>query len=247
MISPSSFIGKVKEIKVLGKDLFFLSISTPHETQVALPGQFAMVKGNWGSDPLLPRPLSILYAQKGHLELLFKVVGKGTKLLSKLSPSEELTLTYPLGNQFPEFSDPKKVLLLGGGIGIVPLYFYWKKFGGTLVMGAASINDLPRLQVDWKIATDDGSAGFHGNAVTYGEQLLKSDSYNTILSCGPLPMLKALSKSAKNHKKNLYVSLEAHMACGVGVCHGCAVQGSENNWLKVCKDGPIFPSEMVIL
>lgn len=217
------------------------------------PGHFVMLRVSDGLDPLLRRPLGVYDASYAGLELLYRVVGRGTAMLSHRREGESLDVLGPLGNCFPVLAGDaaKDAVLLAGGMGMVPLYMMAKRLGaGTLLFGCRTRDELKLLKdfrktgVKMKIATEDGSAGKKG-LVT---EILKDEltPYSVVFACGPAGMLKAASRIADSAGAVCYVSLERAMACGIGVCLGCAVKTVSHNtalnrdYSMVCSDGPVF-------
>ncbi len=209
------------------------------------PGQFAMLRGKWNYDPLLPRPLSIAGAKNCQLDFIYEVRGRGTHLLSLMNPSREIEILAPLGNSFP-VPQNSLPMLVAGGIGFPPLYFYQQKYGGKLLTG---FHTNPELDLFDKktVATDDGSFGFKGNVLQLLESCTEINNYNLIMACGPKILLKHLKNICSQLQNKLYLSLEEKMACGTGLCHGCAVKSRHNDFFKICTDGPIFKSSEVNL
>lgn len=218
-------------------------------------GQFVMLRVSDGLDPLLRRPFGIYRVMSGGkgVELLYQVVGKGTRILSLKRPGERLGLLGPLGNGFTMPPKAAKVVLVAGGMGIVPLYpFAHEVRGAVLLYGtrdaaqASVAGDFKELGCPVRHATEDGSLGVKG----YVTELLKDELTRDamVYACGPAPMLKAVAAIAGAAGARCYVSLERSMACGIGVCLGCAVKGrvhadAENKLYKmVCSDGPVFES-----
>lgn len=239
----------------------YFRIGLRWKTPEIRPGHFAMVRVSDGLDPLLRRPFGVykVIGQRGSavkgtgIELLYAVVGKGTEILSRKRPGEFVGLLAPLGNGFPMPDKGQKAVMVSGGMGIVPLYLLARSIGsGVMLFGARSKKDA-RIAGDFKglglklrYATEDGSLGKKG----YVTELLKSELKGdpVVYACGPVGMLKAVSKIAVESNVKCYVSLERSMACGIGVCLGCAVKtrnhdGAENrNYRMVCSDGPVFDS-----
>lgn len=233
----------------------------PLDPRDALPGQFAMVRTRDGTEPLLRRPFSIhrVDPATGEFEILFRVVGKGTALLSKLHPGALLDVLYPLGRGFGTAGE--RPLLVGGGIGVAPLLFLAEDLirkgkSPKLLLGGRSDRDLlchgdfECLAVPAAYATEDGSSGETGLVTA----LLKRELENageegraayTVHACGPVPMLAAVARMAESFNVPCEVSLEAHMACGVGACLGCIVKGAGGLNLRVCSEGPVFDSKSI--
>ncbi len=253
---------KVKETaKVVGQvqlaqGIFALILET-NIVDYAAPGQFINIFSNDGSK-LLPRPISICEINKdyGTIKVVYRVVGAGTKEFSQLTIGDDVEVMGPLGNGFP--LEEGKAIVVGGGIGVPPMYELAKQLPGDViaVMGYRDddlflTEDFTDVASDLIIATDDGSVGTHGTVVdAIKENELDAD---VIYACGPKPMLRAVAKYAAEHDIKCYVSMEERMACGVGACLGCVCQSTEKddhshvNNKRVCKDGPVFLSTEVVL
>lgn len=246
---------------------FRIRLAAPEEISGALPGQFVMVKVRDSIDPLLRRPFGIFdvgvteseYPGGGSgrfLELLYKVVGKGTGILANLHHGDHLDILGPLGRGFKtDFSGSEKILV-GGGVGLAPLYYLARELVGVspvrLFAGGRTRDDIicitefERLGVESYVSTDDGTLGDRGLVTEALEKyLLAGSAGKAIYACGPFPMLKAVSAIAERCGIPCQVSLEAYMACGVGACLGCVIKGRSHrdetpDYRCVCKDGPVF-------
>ncbi len=229
---------KIISNELIGKDVYKMVLETSIASGVSC-GQFVEVDI---PGYFLRRPISVCEVKGNELTLVYKVVGEGTKIMSSMK-NEIVSLLGPCGTGFPV--EEKEVLLIGGGVGVPPLLETAKQYKKlnqkvTVVMGFNTKDDVI-LENEFKaisnevyIATMDGSLGTKGtvlDAIT--ENHVETDF---VLSCGPLPMLKAVS----NKYQNGYVSLEARMACGLGACMGCVVKDINDQSLRVCKDGPVF-------
>ncbi|HAQ60995.1 TPA: dihydroorotate dehydrogenase electron transfer subunit [Candidatus Delongbacteria bacterium] len=234
----------------------------------SLPGQFVTVQVNnrgAGCIPVLRRPFAISNVKKDRFEFIFDVVGRGTELLKKVLKEEKcLNILGPLGNGFDLKSEKKQKLLIAGGIGIAPVkrlvqYFSTTDCRTTLIWG--NRNKSGFFDTDYfidqniklLICTDDGSMGFEGNVVDLLESEIKNKNLNSmsdydIFVVGPDPMMKAVCVSVGKRNTVCQVSLETPMACGMGVCQGCAVKKkNEEGYYLVCKDGPVFYSDKIIM
>jgi dihydroorotate dehydrogenase electron transfer subunit len=239
---------------------FQMGIHSPEISQKAKPGQFVMVKVRNGIDPLLRRPFSFFRIHKKEFEILYEVVGKGTQIMSDIKKGEEIDLFGPLGNGFVIKKGLKKAVLAAGGIGVAPLFALGERLKGkadiTVYMGAKSASSLVHIK-EFKtlgnviIATEDGSRGFRGMVTELIERDLKSTDHSLhLFSCGPHLMLKKISEFAQKKGLPCQVSLESHIGCGFGACLGCVVKvrtGRDKfDYRKVCTDGPVFESSMVV-
>ena len=226
----------------------------------ANPGQFIHLKiKNDSYDPLLRRPFSIFDVNKKNnlLTIFYKVCGRGTKLMTEIKNGEEVDVLENLGNGFNLKMKNKNLVLIGGGMGIAPLYYLAKKLAKTnrlrVLLGAQNKEELIFLnnkfsKLDLKLdnATIDGSLGFKGNVVDLLKNIIKDkQKIDYIYSCGPTPMLKELKKIVINNDIETEASLEERMGCGVGVCLSCTVRTSNGN-KRACKEGPVFPLKEVI-
>jgi len=216
------------------------------------PGQFFELKNPEFNHPMLRKPISVYNVQDESVSFMIKRLGKGTEQVALLKAGDKLDLLGPLGNSFP-VTDGKNALLVSGGIGYPPLYFLKKHLeqAGKQVYwlhGGRTKEDI--FPAD-EIRTDDGSVGNKGFVTDGLIDYLKNYKPDVIYACGPKPMLKTCAEIASKHAIPLYVSLEEYMACGIGVCHGCAVKVKSANaigvdYKTVCKDGPVFNAEDII-
>lgn len=237
----------------------------------ARPGQFLMIRSSAYSastDPLLSRPFSIYkLTQDGNVEILYRVVGKGTVLLKCLDAGEEIEILGPLGNGFEIDSgySAEEFLIIAGGIGVAPMVgiaevlrsSYPEKTivvfsGGRGEVDLLCIEDLAKVATEVIIATEDGSAGFKGYVTgaleTYLYQRLRTQHSvrrTVIFACGPSPMLRRIYEIARPLSIETYFSIEATMGCGIGICMGCAVKRSSGGYYLACKDGPVFRGEAI--
>ncbi|MDR1523036.1 MAG: dihydroorotate dehydrogenase electron transfer subunit [Endomicrobium sp.] len=239
---------KIISNKELCTDYFELKVKA-NDIKHCFPGQFFMI-GIQGV--FLRRPLSIYDFKNGVLSFLYKVVGKGTVILSKIQ-SGELQFLGPLGKGYDldTYKDLNYVIV-AGGTGIASVHFLAAKLTkkGTLYYGVRSKEDLLCLdkfkKIGWKIvvSTEDGTKGYKGYITDILEEKLENNDF--LFACGPMPMLKKVLHIAKEKRIKGFVGLEEKMACGVGNCQGCAVR--VDGVIKMtCKDGPVFKVEQVEL
>jgi dihydroorotate dehydrogenase electron transfer subunit len=227
-----------------------LSVLAPGVAAAARPGQFVMAAVP-GAAFHLRRPLSIHSVQGDRLRLLVEPRGAGTAGLAAAGVADTLDLAGPLGNGFP-LEGLTEALLVGGGIGVAPLQsaadvleargvpttaaFGFRDAEQARLAGAFEIADL------W-VATEDGSVGRRATAVELMTEV-GAGSRATVLACGPAPMLDAVRAWVAATGLRGFASLEAHMACGTGACHGCVVATTEG-YLRVCVEGPVFPFDLL--
>jgi dihydroorotate dehydrogenase electron transfer subunit len=228
-----------------------LSVLAPPMAALARPGQFVMVALS-GPQFRLRRPLSIHSVDGERLRLLVEPRGEGTRELIATGVADVLALAGPLGNGFP-LDTLEEALLVGGGIGVAPLQFVADELRrrGVAVTGVFGFRDEAQARLagafeidDLWVATDDGSIGRRGTAVELAREV-GAGPQASVLACGPAPMLAAARAWAAEAGLSGYVSLEAHMACGTGACHGCVVPTSRG-YLRVCVEGPVFPFELLV-
>jgi dihydroorotate dehydrogenase electron transfer subunit len=243
---------KVIENIALSNNYCLLKLGLDNEIPDILPGQFVQVKVNNSENTFLRRPISVHYVNKSTSELwlLIQLVGNGTRKLADVYPGDFLNLIYPLGKGFsiPSEQDTnKKLLLIGGGVGIAPLlylgnYLKEKGFTPTFLLGARTEKDLLQLDEFKKIGTvhittENGLSGEKG-FVTNHSSLLAGDA-GFIYTCGPKPMMVAVAGYAKKFNIPCEVSLENSMACGIGACL-CCVEKTQKGNTCVCTEGPVF-------
>jgi dihydroorotate dehydrogenase electron transfer subunit len=196
---------------------------------------------------------------KEFVEIVYKVVGRGTTIMAELHEGDKVELLGPLGNGFDFTSCDGEKILVGGGIGLVPLYMLAGELIANgcsvrLLMGGRTRDDIlavtefERLGVETYVSTDDGSLGEEGLVTRVLERKLEKYPGAEVYACGPMPMLHAVHTICSKNKTPLQVSLEESMACGVGACLGCVVKGAghteENpSYLCSCKVGPVFKSQ----
>lgn len=237
----------VVENTSVGAGCFLLKLHTKETLPEILPGQFVNVLIE-DAGVLLRRPISIHYADSsnGELELLIKIAGKGTEKLSHIANGSSINILIPLGMEFTMPSKNDKVLLVGGGVGIAPLYYFAKeicKSGNkpTLLIGTRTSADIILKEkfeevADLYYTTEDGSYGEKGYPTQHS---ILAKSYDRIYTCGPTPMMKGVAKYASEKDIFCEVSLENKMACGIGACL-CCVQDTKEGHKCVCTTGPVF-------
>ena len=229
---------------------------------LARPGQFLMVRASGPSlDPLLPRPLGVHEIDSDLVKVLIEPVGRGTSALAGLRVGDRLSVLGPLGNGF-DLSGTGPAVVVGGGIGVAPLAFLARAlaererefrcllgFRGRGQAVAAELFRAPGTQVD--IFTEDGSMGEQGLISEplpgcLAELAAGGGSRPAeIFACGPDPMLAAVASVARDCGAAAQVSMDAHMACGIGACQGCVIEAAGGGYRRVCSEGPIFNAEEI--
>jgi dihydroorotate dehydrogenase electron transfer subunit len=265
MATPIQQNARVLYNRQVSPDCFKLGLAC-RGYETVIPGQFIMLQVP-GHTPLLRRPFSIhglLTATGGDagIELLYKVVGKGTRALSQIGENTVVDLLGPLGNGFLQSPPGPRIFLVGGGIGVPPLVFLARALqaqgtdlsGCHMFLGGRSKADLlcredfEALGIRLHITTDDGSAGDRCLITHPVEREIQRATPDIIYACGPLPMLSCLAGIATAKGIHCQVSIESMMACGMGACLGCAVPkaGDPDSYFHVCKDGPVFEADQVV-
>ncbi len=253
----------------IAPDYYRMKILAPGYSKIATPGQFVMLRVQQVFSPLLRRPFGIFrigfspgdcdgMVEKEYIEIIYKVVGSGTEIMRELHRGDRIELLGPLGHGFDLQGSTEEKILVGGGIGLVPLYMLAEELVKTskvrLLMGGRTRDDIitvtefERLGVETYVSTEDGSLGEEGLVTQVLERKLAKYPTASVFTCGPMPMIDAVQKICNENGVSLQVSLEALMACGVGACLGCVVKGdghsdSEPHYLCTCKQGPVFRAE----
>lgn len=227
--------------------IFAFDLESKTIANKAQPGQFVQVRINDSFDPFLRRPFSIAQVWLDTFRIIFRIRGKGTKILSQMKEEEHLDILGPLGRPIPPYKE-QNVVMIGGGVGIAPLLFLAQKLAPKnhlyLFFGARNRTELI-LQEDFKkltkniaIISEDGSTGKKGlvTELLIAEELDKLKNL-LVFACGPVAMLKALKKMLGFVP--IYGFFEERLGCGTGLCFGCAVKKRTGGYLRLCKDGPV--------
>jgi len=260
---------KILSRKEVAPNIFLIKLSAPSVTQEALPGQFIHIKCSIDNYPLLRRPLSIhrIDREKGEIYILFQVVGEGTKLLGQREVGDDLDVLGPLGNGFNIYPESKKIVIIGGGIGVAPLLALCEEsikkgkevrvligaLKKELVIGEENFRNLG-AKVD--VATDDGSYKHKGLVTDLLEGSIREGWLaDQIFACGPKSMLKKIVEVSLDAHIDCQLSLEERMACGIGACLGCVCKIKTKDkkeykvkyeYKRVCVDGPVFGGSEVV-
>ena len=232
--------------------------SWDEKVQPPLPGQFCTIRIAQSTVPLLRRPFafSAFDPIEKIASIVFKKVGVSTEILAGKKCGDTVDIIGPLGNSFIGRQQTSKSILIAGGTGIGPVFFFKRflrqqKASSLMVIGYPSKSGIPNFKEfedkTTTLCTEDGSKGFHGTVIDYLQTLPASYFQDTTLyCCGPSGMLKACNDLALYHDSECFVSLEQIMACGVGACMGCAVKvKGDPPFVRVCSEGPIFNSKTI--
>ena len=266
----------VTQAKKLPGRMFFLEFAAPELAKKCAAGEFVMIQVERGTDPFLRRAFSVFYtnSKRGLLTILGKSYGFGTTLLREKKAGDRLRMVGPLGNRFGRAKKKEQTLLVAGGVGLAPLYFYQQDLAKNmrrdtqLFLGTRSKDEalvLKKLMpsaMNLQFATDDGSYGYRGRVTDLLERWLEKNKNGKsvrVLSCGPDPMMAKTVEIAKKFDLPIEVSLETAMACGYGICIGCAVKSIPDEkmesefpktsdgyiYQRACIDGPVFNGHQV--
>ena len=272
-----NYINEIAEVisnKKIAKNTYSAILKSPEIADLAIAGQFVNILPNNSWEKAMRRPMSLASRDDENIELIYKVFGEGTRLMNSWKIGENIDIIGPLGNGWDLQSCIGKVplnrpILIGGGVGIAPIMFLSQIFEelnydtqiAPVIMGARSANEHfldHRPEEGVILSTDDGSLGVKGNvidaleyALTIEDLGLKSCSME-IFCCGPPMMMESIKKYSESNNIDCQVALETIMACGFGICQGCAVEYNENKdsvhsyrnkFGLVCLDGPVFDAK----
>lgn len=245
----------VKENKHIAPDLWVLTFRSPKIARKILPGQFLQFRLKNSTDPFLRRPFSVYKIKGDIIEILYEVVGVGTRLMSEMKPGDSFWSLGPLGTSFTPVRK-KKVLMAGGGVGAAPLVFMAQRYAfEQMLLGFRDKSAvLPKSeavgpQSKWVYSTNDGSVGKKGYITPVMEEILKKEGtgdHHFIYACGPKPMLYEVVRIAQKYGVEGEVSLDERMGCGIGACLGC-VALTRSGYLASCRYGPIFRIKDLLL
>lgn len=243
----------VTSVREVALDTYEMTLHNAFIANTALPGQFLhlSVEGH-----TLRRPISIAGTdrERGAVTILFKTTGDGTRRLATFQPGMKLDALGPAGNGFFDIDKTiKSALLIGGGIGIPPLYFLGEELKKNGINVIAVLGFQCKGYVFYErcfqelgktyVVTDDGSYGHQGYVTDVLNQIVNVDHY---YACGPIPMLRAVTSKLSGCSGS--ISLEERMGCGVGACFACVIPtGSAGGYRKICTDGPVFAADEVML
>lgn len=252
---------KVLDIFAVADGIYELELLAPSVAAKAKPGQFVMIKPNAVGQPFLGRPMGIFDVdeEKGCISILFEVHGAGTTLLANVKSGDMLPLIAPLGNGFT-VQESGRALVIGGGIGIAPLYplvcelkrrgvYTEVRLGAQTSDRILAMDRLMTQDVPLDIYTDDGSWGTQGYPSKGLLDMLGEYPFDMIYCCGPMPLMRSVAQIAAMANVPCQVSLEERMGCGFGICVGCVVNHRAADGTiskkRVCYDGPVFNGKEV--
>lgn len=236
---------KITDNKKIAEKTYFMSLEGD-TSAITKPGQFINIKLDGF---FLRRPISVCDCENGKLSIIYKVVGKGTKEMSELPVGAELDILSGLGNGYDTSKSGDCPVLIGGGVGVPPMYMLCKKLvsegkKATVILGFNSekevfgVDEFKATGAEVYVTTADGSVGTKG----FVTDVLKKLDYTYFYTCGPMPMFKAIESIAKTSGQ---YSFEERMGCGFGACMGCTCKTKYGN-KRICKDGPVLEREEIV-
>lgn len=236
---------KITDNKKIAEKTYFMSLEGD-TSAITKPGQFINIKLDGF---FLRRPISVCDCENGKLSIIYKVVGNGTKEMSELPVGAELDILSGLGNGYDTSKSGDCPVLIGGGVGVPPMYLLCKKLvsegkKATVILGFNSekevfgVDEFKATGAVVYVTTADGSVGTKG----FVTDVLKNLDYTYFYTCGPMPMFKAIESIAKTSGQ---YSFEERMGCGFGACMGCTCKTKYGN-KRICKDGPVLEREEIV-
>lgn len=236
---------KITDNKKIAEKTYFMSLEGDNSA-ITKPGQFINIKLDGF---FLRRPISVCDCENGKLSIIYKVVGNGTKEMSELPVGAELDILSGLGNGYDTSKSGDCPVLIGGGVGVPPMYLLCKKLvsegkKATVILGFNSekevfgVDEFKATGAEVYVTTADGSVGTKG----FVTDVLKNLDYTYFYTCGPMPMFKAIESIAKTSGQ---YSFEERMGCGFGACMGCTCKTKYGN-KRICKDGPVLEREEIV-
>lgn len=236
---------KITENKLIAERTYYMTLEGD-TSAITAPGQFVNIKLDGF---YLRRPISICDCEDGKLTIIYKVVGNGTEKMSELSAGDELDVLCGLGNGYDTSKSGDSPVLIGGGVGVPPMYMLCKKLisegkNVSVILGFNSekeifgVKEFEATGAKVYVATVDGSVGTKG----FVTDVLKDIDYSYFYTCGPMPMFRAIEGIAKTSGQ---YSFEERMGCGFGACMGCSCKTKYGN-KRICKDGPVLEREEIV-
>ena len=236
---------KITENKLIAERTYYMTLEGD-TSAITAPGQFVNIKLDGF---YLRRPISVCDCEDGKLTIIYKVVGNGTEKMSELSAGDELDVLCGLGNGYDTSKSGDSPVLIGGGVGVPPMYMLCKKLiyegkNVSVILGFNSekeifgVEEFEATGAKVYVATVDGSVGTKG----FVTDVLKDIDYSYFYTCGPMPMFRAIEGIAKTSGQ---YSFEERMGCGFGACMGCSCKTKYGN-KRICKDGPVLEREEIV-
>ena len=261
-IRPREFAGEIRDVRPVMGDSSLIAFTAPHEViTAAKPGQFVEVlcRDPGAFDPLLRRPLSVYRAdpERGELTVLVRPYGRGSAWLCRQPVGTVLDVLGPLGNWFDVAPRSERLLMVAGGVGAAPVFMLAEEavrrgLSVTYLLGAMNADgllpahEMPE-EIEYVVATDDGSRGHHGFVTDLVPDYLQWA--DQVFSCGPEPMFRSLRQQVMQHrigrKPGVQLSVERTMACGLGACLGCVVE-TTSGMVPSCTEGPVYEMERLV-
>jgi len=255
----------VVQIDEVARGIFLMRLENPAISRAAQPGQFVNVRVRDEAIPLLRRPFSVCHTDRdaGTFDLLWKIYGSATELMTRARPGDRFNVLGPLGSGFSISSTTKNAIVIAGGLGVAPMPLLVeslreKRIQVKAQIGARRSDELwgeeifESLGAHVSCATDDGSRGHKGFVTSLLQEELKKNREFEVFACGPMPMLAKVSQICLEAQVNAQLSVETMMGCGFGICMGCPMIPAKGvkehgRYLLACLDGPVFRAGEVAL
>ena len=248
------YIATIVKNEQIAENIYAVTFDLGEEAQVRA-GQFGDI--SVGGTHLLRRPIAICKTEGNCVTFCYQIKGEGTQKLKNMGAGTSLNVLMPLGNGFFVEETEKKVALVGGGVGVFPLISVLRQYSAekdiSAYIGYRNANAVCGVEEfakakHFSAVTDDGSYGEKMNAVqAFEKHLQKGYRPDVVLACGPTPMLRALKEVTERENLTCFVSLEERMGCGIGACLVCVCDLTNGKKARVCKDGPVFNANEVVL
>lgn len=256
---PVQELARIAANDLLDGNLYLMTLAAPRIAAAVRPGQFIHLRIPGMGDHILRRPFGVYDRDldAGTIDVLYQVVGHGTKHMSALCAGTQCDVMGPLGHGWSMPQGTTRALVVAGGAGAAPLYLFTGQLlesgvSTDVVLGAQTKGGLVMLERFEKLlgcapacSTDDGTFGYAGFATLPAADLMRENDYDIVYCCGPEPLMRAVARLAQENGAACQVSLEKRMACGVGACLSCIVETTEGR-KRSCVDGPVFPAEKVV-
>lgn len=254
MKSATSCLAEIESHRQLADGIYSLWVKAPRIARSVRPGNFLNVRVADGPDPVLRRPISVCDVKGWSVRLVYRVVGRGTRMLSRFQVGSEIDLLGPLGKPAPRPPE-REVVICGGGIGIAPLLYLVRDLVGrrrlTVFLGAKNRSELilrrefSSLGLRPRLATDDGSTGHKGPVTEPVLAAAAAARHAAVVACGPRPMLAELVRSLD--PVPVWGFVEERLGCGSGICYCCALPKKSGGYIRFCQEGPVVRLNGVLL